>query len=134
MIILTDDFSEYQSLLQPLFFERKLYMQICNTLVNKITWFLSTCILNITDQKTISSSFNHPSRVVSSDSLNMICPARLDTRLELKCNSLCTPGRVVINNHSKSSPIIRNDLRLIEMNSSHSKTAMTLLALRPLHT
>ena len=33
----------------------------------------------------------------------------------------------------EKSSIIRNDLRLVEMNSSHSKTAMTLLALRPLH-
>ena len=93
----------------------------------------STCIFNFTDQKTISSSFYHPSRVMSFDSLNMICPARLDTRLKLKRNYLCTPARAVINNHSKSSPIIRNDLRLHEMNSRHSKTAMTLLALRPLH-
>ena len=28
MIVLTDDFPEYQSMLQPLFFDRKLYMQI----------------------------------------------------------------------------------------------------------
>ena len=33
----------------------------------------------------------------------------------------------------EKSLIIPNDLRLVEMNSSHSKTAMTLLALRPLH-
>ena len=64
----------------------------------------------------------------------MIYPVRLDTRFELKCNLFCTPARVAINNHSKSFPIIRNDLRLIEMNSSHSKTVMTLLAHRALHT
>ena len=62
----------------------------------------------------------------------MICPARLVTRLELKCNSFCIQTRVAISNYSKSFSIIRNDLRLLEMNSSHSKTVFTLLALRPL--
>ena len=37
----------------------------------------------------------HPTRV-------LIYLARLDTRLELKCNSLCTPARVAINNHLKN--------------------------------
>ena len=68
----------------------------------------------------------HPTRV-------MIYPVRLDTQLELKCNSFCTPSRVAINNHSKSFWIIWNDLRWVEMNSSHSKSAMTLLAPRLLH-
>ena len=45
MIILTDDFSEYQALRQPLFFERKLYMQIYNTLLNIVTYVYS----NFTD-------------------------------------------------------------------------------------
>ena len=63
----------------------------------------------------------------------MICRASFVTRFESKCISLCTPARVAIINHTKSFPIIRNDLRLIEMKSSHSKTAMTILALRPLH-
>ena len=34
MIILTEDFSEYQSYRQPLFFQRILYIQIYNTLVD----------------------------------------------------------------------------------------------------
>ena len=55
----------------------------------------------------------------------MIYPARLVTRLELKCNSFCTPARAAIINHSKSVSIIRSDFQLLEMNSTHSKTAFT---------
>ena len=63
----------------------------------------------------------------------MICPARLATQLESKCNSFCTSIRVATSNYSKRFSIIRNDLRLPEMNSSHLKTVSTRLALRPLH-
>ena len=58
--------------------------------------------LNFTDQKIISSSFYYPTRLVPSDSRFEIYIARLDTRLELKCNSFCTPARVAINNHLKN--------------------------------
>ena len=88
--------------------------------------------LNFTDQKTISSSFYHPIRVMSSDSFyDLSTSSWYSTRT--KMHSFCTPARVAINNHSKSFPIIQNDLWLIEMYSSHSKTGMKLLALRPLH-
>ena len=60
-------------------------------------------------------------------------PARLVTQLELKCNSFCISIRVATSNYSKSFSIIRNDWRLLEMNSSHLKTVFTLLALQPLH-
>ena len=63
--------------------------------------------------------------------LVMIYPACLDTRLELKCNSFCTPARVAINNHSKSFPITRNDLRLVEMNSSHSFRSLYRYLMKP---
>ena len=63
----------------------------------------------------------------------MICPARLATRLELKCNSFCISIRIATSNYSKSFLIIRNDLQLLELKSSHLKTIFTLLALRPLH-
>ena len=63
----------------------------------------------------------HPTRA-------LIYLTRLDTRLELKCNSFCTPAL-----HHSFCDYIRNDLRCVEINSSHSKTDMTLLALRPLH-
>ena len=63
--------------------------------------------------------------------LVMIYPACLDTRLELKCNSFCTPARVAINNHSKSFPITRNDLRLAEMNSSHSFRSLYRYLMKP---
>ena len=46
----------------------------------------------------------HPTHV-------MIYPVRLDTQIELKCNSFCTPARVAIKNHLKSFRIIRNDLQ-----------------------
>ena len=36
----------------------------------------------------------HPIRII-------IYPARLDTRVELKCNWFCTPTRVAIGNHWK---------------------------------
>ena len=63
--------------------------------------------------------------------LVMIYPACLDTRLELKCNSFCTPARVAINNHSKSFPITRNDLRLVEINSSHSFRSLYRYLMKP---
>ena len=63
--------------------------------------------------------------------LVMIYPACLDTRLELKCNSFCTPARVAINNHSKSFPITQNDLRLVEMNSSHSFRSLYRYLMKP---
>ena len=66
----------------------------------------------------------HPTLVI-------IYPACLDTRLELKCNSFCTPARVAINNHSKSFPITRNDLRLVEMNSSHSFRSLYRYLMKP---
>ena len=88
--------------------------------------------LNFTDQKTISSSFYHPTRVMSSDSLyDLSSSSWYSTRIKMQL--VLHPTRVAINNHSKSFPIIWNDLRLIKMNSSHSKTAITLLTLRPLY-
>ena len=124
MIILLDDFSEYQPLFRPLFFERKLYMQIYNTLVNIITWFFHMYIYILLTRKLYSARF-------------ITHLALCHSRLELKCNSFCTPfripARVAINNHSNSFSIVRNYLRLGEMNSCHSKTAMTLLLLWPLH-
>ena len=64
-----------------------------------------------------------------------LCPVRLAhlvTRLELKCNSFSISTRVATSNYSKSVSIFRNDFRLLEMNSAHSKTVFTLLALWPL--
>ena len=63
----------------------------------------------------------------------MICPDHLFTPLELKCNLYCIPTRVATSNYSKMFTIIRSNLRSLEMNSSHSKTVFTVLALRPLH-
>ena len=59
----------------------------------------------------------------------MICLAHLVTRLELKCNSFNISTRVATSSYSKSVSIFRNDFRLLEMNSAHSKTVFTLLDL-----
>ena len=69
----------------------------------------------------------HPTHV-------MIYPARLVTQFELKCDSFCIPTREATSNYLKGFSIIQNDLQLLEMDSSHSKTVFTLLTLRPLHT
>ena len=105
-------------------FREELYMQIYDILVNIITWFFHMYIQILLTRKIYPARFIiqlascHPTHF-------MIYAARLDTRPELKCNSLCTSDRVAINNHSKGFPIIWNNLQLIEMNSSHSKVAIT---------
>ena len=62
----------------------------------------------------------HPIRVISSDS-----------RCDLSGSS-CYPTRIemqlVLYPNSKTFTIIQNDLRLLKMNSGHSKTVFTLLA------
>ena len=80
--------------------------------------------LNFTCQETLPSSLYHPTRI-------MVFLTPHVTWLELKCNSFYTPAREAISNYSKIYSIIQNNLRLLNINSSHLKIVLTVLAHQP---
>ena len=92
----------------------------------KLFSLLFTCIVKI-----LLTRKQYPARFIIQQALChptciMIFPAGVVTWIELKCNSFCAPARAAI---IKKCLIIRYDFRLLEMNSTHSKTVLTLLAL-----
>ena len=87
VIILTEDFSEYQSLYQPLFFERKLNIQIYHTLVNALFFHALSYVL-LTRKLYLARFITQ--FVLCHSTWRMMYPIYYVTPLELKCNSLCT--------------------------------------------
>ena len=80
----------------------------------QIFFLLSTCIVKILRTR-------------------KLYPVRFITQLVLWFVRLVLLPDLATTNYSKSFSIIRNDLRLLEMNFSHSKNIFTLLVLRPLN-